>query len=191
MNVPCCRETYTCPQNTSGTPANTVVTAPNLFLLRAKLYVLFMFGEFLKNLIQPQPDRLSGFDASLALAALLVRIARADGHYDPAEVARITAVLRKRFDLDEQSAVDLRQQAETLEAEAPDTVRFTRAIKDAVPFEDRAGVIEAMWSVVLIDGSRDHAEDTVLRLVSNLLGLTDMESAQARQRASDRLDQAD
>ncbi|WP_123791272.1 TerB family tellurite resistance protein [Pacificibacter maritimus] len=150
-----------------------------------------MFGEFLKNLIQPQPDRLSGFDASLALAALLVRIARADGHYDPAEVARITAVLRKRFDLDEQSAVDLRQQAETLEAEAPDTVRFTRAIKDAVPFEDRAGVIEAMWSVVLIDGSRDHAEDTVLRLVSNLLGLTDMESAQARQRASDRLDQAD
>ena len=69
-----------------------------------------------------------------------------------------------------------------LEAEAPDTVRFTRAIKDAVPYVDRIGVIEALWSIALADGERDAEEDAVIRLVANLLGITDVESASARQR---------
>lgn len=143
-----------------------------------------MFADFLNRLIQPQPQRLSGAESHLALAALLVRVARADGHYDAAESARILTVLRDRYDLDEPAALALRSEAETLEAEAPDTVRFTRAIKDAVPYEERISVIEGLWSVVLIDGQRDHEEDTVLRLVSNLLGVSDRDSALARQRVA-------
>ncbi|MDH5798542.1 MAG: TerB family tellurite resistance protein, partial [Paracoccaceae bacterium] len=50
------------------------------------------------------------------------------------------------------------------------------------PYEDRLGVIEALWSVVLADGRRDHEEDALLRLVSNLLGVNDRDSALARQR---------
>ena len=69
-----------------------------------------------------------------------------------------------------------------MEAEAPDTVRFTRAIKDAVPYEDRESVIEALWAVVLADGIRDHEEDAQLRLVANLLGVNDRDSNIARQR---------
>ena len=42
-----------------------------------------------------------------------------------------------------------------LESEAPDTVRFTEAIKNAVPYEDRTSVVEAAWQVVLADGVRD------------------------------------
>jgi uncharacterized tellurite resistance protein B-like protein len=73
--------------------------------------------------------------------------------------------------------------AELLEAEAPDTVRFTRALKEAVPVEDRFALMQALWSVALADGTRDDSEDQVLRLVANLLGLTDQESAIARRRA--------
>jgi uncharacterized tellurite resistance protein B-like protein len=61
-------------------------------------------------------------------------------------------------------------------------VRFTSAIKDAVPYEDRIGVIEALWEVVLADGVRDEHEDALLRLVSKLLGINDRDSALARQR---------
>jgi len=146
-----------------------------------------MFADFLNRLIQPQPQRLSGADSNLALAALLVRVARADGHYDAGEAARILSVLRERYDLDEAAGLALRAEAEVLEAEAPDTVRFTRAIKDAVPYEDRADVIEGLWSVVLTDGHRDHAEDTFLRLVANLLGVSDVDSALARQRVAQNL----
>ena len=70
-----------------------------------------------------------------------------------------------------------------MEAEAPDTVRFTRAIKDAVRYEDRIGVIEALWQVVLADGKRDASEDSLLRLSASLLGVNDRDSALARQRA--------
>ncbi|MEN8887914.1 MAG: TerB family tellurite resistance protein [Celeribacter marinus] len=141
-----------------------------------------MFAEFLKNLIQTNPQRLSSVDARLALGALLVRVARADGHYDPAEVAKIETVLSDRYTLSQSDATELRIRAEHLEEEAPDTVRFTRAIKDAVPYEDRESVIESLWSVVLADGERDHDEDTLLRLVANLLGVNDRDSALARQR---------
>jgi uncharacterized tellurite resistance protein B-like protein len=71
-----------------------------------------------------------------------------------------------------------------MEAEAPDTVRFTRAVKDAVAYDDRVGVVEALWKVVLADGQRAQEEDALLRLVTNLLGVSDPDSAKARQRVS-------
>lgn len=117
----------------------------------------------------------------LALTALLVRIARADHNYTQDEKARIDQITARRYALGPGAASALRHEAETLEAEAPDTVRFTRAIKDAVPYEDRLGVIKALWQVVLADGDRAKEEDALLRLVSNLLGVSDRDSALARQ----------
>ena len=72
----------------------------------------------------------------------------------------------------------------TLESEAPDTVRFTRAIKEAVPYEERLGVIEALWQVVMADGQRDPEEDALLRLTASLLGVTDQDSNAARLRVT-------
>ena len=71
-----------------------------------------------------------------------------------------------------------------LESEAPDTVRFTRAIKDAVPYEERSQVIESLWEIALSDGERDHEEDALIRLVAPMLGVNDRDSALARQRVS-------
>lgn len=141
-----------------------------------------MFADFLKRLTAPAPEPLSDMDARLALSALLVRIARADGTYDPDEAARIERIISGRYGLSPFEATSLRKEAETLESEAPDTVRFTRAIKDSVPLEDRISVIEAMWQVVLVDGERDSREDALLRLAANLLGISDVDSARARQR---------
>lgn len=139
--------------------------------------------SLLRALLAPNPPPLTSVDARLALATLLVRVARSDGQYSTAEVARIDRILRLRHGLSDTGAAYLRAEAEVEEAEAPDTVRFTRALKAAVPMEDRAGLVEALWAVALADGQRDDEEDRMLRLVTNLLGLTDVESAQARQRA--------
>ncbi|PUB13681.1 tellurite resistance TerB family protein [Yoonia sediminilitoris] len=143
-----------------------------------------MFGDFLRRLTAPDPQPLSDPDARLALGALLVRIARTDGDYAKAEIAQIDAALGRRFDLDADGAAELRAQCEVLESEAPDTVRFTRAIKDAVGHDDRLALVEAMWAVVLADGVRDQEEDSLMRMVVNLLGITDQESHAARLRIS-------
>ena len=146
-----------------------------------------MFGRLLQNLTAPDPAPLEPSDARLALMSLLVRLARSDGHYDSFEVARITAIAEERYNLDATGAKALREEAEALEAEAPDTVRFTRAIKEAVAYDDRVEVIEALWQVALADGSREAEEDALSRRASKRLGVNDVDSAMARQRVSRRV----
>lgn len=139
--------------------------------------------ELLRRLMAPDPARLPEPDARLALATLLVRVARTDGLYSAEEVERIDRVLAQRHGLDPFAAARLRAEAEEMEREAPDTVRFTRALKDAVALEDRTELMTSLWSVALADGMREAHEDRLMRLVANLLGLTDVESALARQKA--------
>ena len=143
-----------------------------------------MFRDFLTRLTEPEPAQLPDEDARLALTALLVRIAKSDNDYAPEEMARIDRITASRYGLSPFEAAGLRSQAESLEAEAPDTVRLTRSIKDAVAYEDRRAVVEALWSVVLADGERAEEEDALLRLVANLLGVNDRDSALARQKAA-------
>ena len=136
--------------------------------------------KFLAGLLaDPHPAPLATEDAELALAALLVRLARADDHYRSDEQHHIEAVLMARRGLSHAEATALRHRAE---AEAPDTVRFTRALKDKIAYEDRAGVIEALWAVALADATRSAEEDALIRLAARLLGISDRDSALARQR---------
>ena len=148
------------------------------------LYIGHMFGDFIRRLTAADPAPLPEADARLAMTALLVRIARSDHNYSDAEIVQIDRITTQRYGLSEQDARQLRQQAESLEAEAPDTVRFTRAIKDAVDYDDRRAVIESLWQVALADGSRADEENALMRLAANLLGVSDRDSAIARQRAA-------
>jgi len=129
------------------------------------------------------PDSARDISASQAMAALMVRIAKSDDDYSTTEIARIDAVLGLLYSLTADQAADLRRTAEALEAEAPDTVRFTRAIKEEVPYEERFNVVRALWQVVLADGARDAEEDALMRLLASLLGVNDRDSALARQQA--------
>ena len=140
-----------------------------------------MIARLLTSLLAPQPGRLAEPDAQLALAALLVRVARADEVYAEDERIRIDRILAGRYGLSPFEAAKLRAEAEGIEAQAPDTVRFTRALKEAVPYEDRMGLMEAMWSVALTDGARHPREDALIRVTADLLGINDRDRAVARQ----------
>ncbi|HFQ14855.1 MAG TPA: TerB family tellurite resistance protein [Rhodobacteraceae bacterium] len=142
-----------------------------------------MIASLLKRLMAPSPAELPATDARIALAALLVRIARSDGDYAEVEIEQIRRVLARRYGLDKGAVGDLLMVAENLERDAPDTVRFTRAIKDAVPYEERTGVVRAAWAVVLADGERSREENALMRLIASLLGVNDRDSAIARHRA--------
>ena len=116
----------------------------------------------------------------------MVRLARTDGDYSSAEIARIDRVLGECYGLSPAEAAGLRAEAEAFEATAPDTVRFTRALKAATEHGVRAVLLQALWSVALADGARGDEEDQLIRLVTSLLGLTDVDSGLARQRAARR-----
>ncbi len=145
-----------------------------------------MFGRILTSLFTEQPDRLPQPDAQRALGALLVRLARADENYSEDERSKIDRVLGLRYGLSPFEAAAVRADSEELEANAPDTVRFTRALKDAVPYEERMSLMEALWSVALADNDRDPREDALIRVTADLLGVNDRDRAIARQNVENR-----
>ena len=143
-----------------------------------------MFDRLLKSLLAPTAEPLADADARLALTALLVRLARSDNDYAPTEIDTIERIVATRFALTGAAAAALRAEAEALEARAPDTVRFTRAIKEAVPLDERIAVVQSAWEVVLADGGRSDEEDALMRMVASLLGVGDRDSNVARLRAA-------
>ena len=110
-----------------------------------------MFSNLFSNKTLGQTDQI---DEKQAMAALMVRIAKSDDDYAQAECERIDAILMILYHLSLEEASTLRNQAEKLEATAPDTVRFTRTIKEAVPYEKRFEVVRTLWQVVFADGER-------------------------------------
>lgn len=151
-----------------------------------------MFRNLLSRLFDEQPDApaLNAQDAEIAIAALLIRVARADDRYSRVEQARIDQILSRRRGVGSLEAAELRAAAEMIEAEAPDTVRLTRTIKHRVPLEERLGVISALWEVVYADGRRAPDEEAMVRMTCGLLGVSDMESNRARQRVLSDLNRA-
>jgi uncharacterized tellurite resistance protein B-like protein len=121
-------------------------------------------------------------DARLAIASVLVMAARADGKYDAEEEAMIDRTLIARFGITAAQAKGLRDEGEQAEAEAIDIYQFTKAIRTAIPHDDRVAIIEELWRVVLADGVRDPHEDSLMRQIVDRLGLSPMESALARQK---------
>lgn len=140
-----------------------------------------MLGNLLRHLANP-PRSLQPDESRVALAALMVRLSRSDGSYSTTERRRIDATLAHQYGLTPDAAAQVRAAAEQLETAAQDTVQFTRLVKDGVPFEERAGIVEALWRVAAADGINAD-EHGLMRLVANLLGVSDVESGLARQRA--------
>ena len=149
-----------------------------------------MFRNLLSRLFCDSPDdaRLNAQDAEVAVAALLVRLARADDHYGEAEKLRIDQVLSRRRGLAMAEAAARRAAAEMIEAEAPDTVRFTRTIKQRIELADRHDIVAALWQVAYADGDRSPDEESFVRLVAGLLGINDRDSALSRRGVLDRPD---
>ncbi|MRX49200.1 TerB family tellurite resistance protein [Paracoccus sp. S-4012] len=151
-----------------------------------------MFRNLLSRLLSDDADAaaLSPGDADLAIAALLVRVARSDDHYTRLERALIDEILARRGGFDSVEAADRRAAAEMIEAEAPDTVRLTRRIKEFVPLEERIEIIASMWEVVYSDGHRHAEEEAMVRLAAGLIGVNDRDSNLARQAVLARQDEA-
>jgi uncharacterized tellurite resistance protein B-like protein len=127
-------------------------------------------------------------DERQALAVILISVARSDWEYTLIEASRIDSILQKRFSITGEEAQDIRNQAEKQEEQATDLVRFTKIIKKFVPLDQRADIIELLWEVVLTDGVRDDGENSLLRMLGSLLGVTDREIAFSRQKVNKTFD---
>jgi uncharacterized tellurite resistance protein B-like protein len=143
-----------------------------------------MLASLLKRLKGGSDDPLPPDDARTAVTALLVIAAHADDKYEDVERSQIEKALADRYGLTPAAAAALRADGEAAEAVATDMYRFTSLVKKSVPHEERTAVLEVMWRVIVADANRDSHEETLMRRITDLLGLSDRDNAEARQRAS-------
>ena len=127
----------------------------------------------------------------IAAAALLVDAAAVDDQFDAVERAAIERVLASRFGLAADEARQLLAEGRRRREASPQLFGFTRTVNERLPIEERVGLIEMLWEVVLADGELDPLEDTLLRRVGGLLDVPDRERGLARRRVLERLGRTD
>ena len=117
----------------------------------------------------------------LALSAIFIRIAKLDGSFDKSERKKIKELLMNRFELNEEETENVLNLAVKLEGQSNDNIQFTKIIKETIAYEERFSLLKDSWILVMADGQRTYEEDGFMRLLCNLLGLSDKDNALARQ----------
>ena len=138
--------------------------------------------------LQKNKSKQERTDPEILLASLLIKAARIDNEYTNSEKMQIEKILKKKFNISDSKAKEIRFSGEELEIKTVDTVQITREIKKDVPFEKRQALAEDLWSIVLADEKRTDDENSFMRTCIKLIGLSDVESAIARKEAERRIE---
>lgn len=142
------------------------------------------FRNFVAEFVdgEKHPSQFADDDYRLAAVALLVHAAAIDGDMSQSERDKLHAVVKRRFSLDEASTDELIDKATLAEHESVDLFHFTSLLNRTLDEEGRARVIEMMWEIVYADGRRDELEDNLLWRAADLLGVSQRQRIELRQR---------
>ena len=148
-----------------------------------------MFDAFRKFLSDctagdKHPSRFEDDDYRLAASALLVHAAAIDGEVSPVERAKLHSVIKRRFDLDEETTNELVVEATAAEQQAVDLYHFTTLINRTLDEAGRRRVVEMMWEIVYADGRVTEFEDNLLWRAADLLGISSRERIELRQQVA-------
>ncbi len=121
------------------------------------------------------------------VTALMVEAAAADGQIGAAEIKLITDCVSSQFSLTD---AEMKQILEHALDEADNRIELHSLIsrmRDKSDYEERIGVIEMVWMVVLADGRLDKIERQLMRRLAGLLFVSDVDSGLAAKNARRRL----
>ena len=105
----------------------------------------------------------------LAVATLLVEIARADFEVDSSERSAIRRMLASAYGLDPGAARSLVEEAERAVEEAVSLHEFTSRLNEELSPPEKVEIIEMLWRVAFADGRLDKYEEHLVRKAADLL----------------------
>ena len=123
-------------------------------------------------------------DYRLAAAALLVHAAAIDGNVSELERAKLHAIIKRRFDLDEAATDELMLEATEAEHEAIDLYHFTSLLNRSLDEDGRRRIVEMMWEIAYSDGRITEFEDNLIWRAADLLGVSARERIELRERVA-------
>jgi uncharacterized tellurite resistance protein B-like protein len=150
-----------------------------------------MFDSFRKFLSEvseggKHPTHFEQNDYRLAAAALLVHTAAIDGNISDRERAKLHAVIKRQFDLDEATTDELVAEATEAEHDAIDLYHFTSLINRSLDEAGRRRVVEMMWEIIYADGRVTEFESNPMWRAADLLGISARERIELGQQVANR-----
>ena len=146
-----------------------------------------MFNS-LKNFFQQSENTYQNIESDLQLlSGLMIEAASIDGHIDQQEVNKISKVLIDIFH-EEPSAVEaeLKKCLDELE-EHKSLHSFTSQINQSFSNEKKIILLEILWEIVLEDGELHDFESNLIRRLSGLLYISDVQCGNAKKRVLNKL----
>ncbi|MEZ5564839.1 MAG: TerB family tellurite resistance protein [Gammaproteobacteria bacterium] len=105
----------------------------------------------------------------VAVAALLVEIARADFDEQATEDVAITSLLARYFGLEVEAAEALLSDARTAVDDAVSLRQFTAPLHTNLSYADKLKIVGMLWDVALEDRRLDKYEDYMIGKIADLL----------------------
>ncbi|MDH5693578.1 MAG: TerB family tellurite resistance protein [Gammaproteobacteria bacterium] len=119
----------------------------------------------------------------LATAALLIEMMKVDDELDEREHATILQGLQSKFGLGSAETQEILRLAEIEAAEATDYFQFTSMINKHFTADQRAKLVEYLWTIAFADGVADAHEEHLVRRIADLIYVPHSEFIAAKQRA--------
>jgi uncharacterized tellurite resistance protein B-like protein len=131
--------------------------------------------------VEQQPS--SAATVELATAALMYEVVHADSAVDHAEEEKVKSLLQQQFTIDP-IALDalIRDGAENAK-DAVDLVQFTRVLNQHYSLDQRAGILQKLWSVAYADQHLDKYEEHIIRRIADLMHIPHSVFIQAKLKA--------
>ena len=116
----------------------------------------------------------------LATAVLMVDVALVDSSFDEAEFDRMLDLIKRQFGLGTQEAADLINAANAKADEQVSMQDLTELLNEYLDEEEKARVVQLLWSIAYSDGQLDKYEDSLVLKISNLLGISSRQAMQLK-----------
>lgn len=139
--------------------------------------------DLLGDAVGPAHDGAAGFepgDEKLAVAALLVHVARVDGRIDEAERAALTRLIGERFGLDADLARRLVARGDNLDREVDDVASLIEMTGYRVDERERERLLAMAYAVAAADGGVGEFEEDLVWRLGRLLGFDEGRIGQVR-----------
>ena len=144
--------------------------------------------NFLKNILNnqnSQENKDNNKNLEL-LCGLMIEAAYTDGHIDRSELNKIKLSLINVFSEDPMEVNLVLEEAVKNKNNSKSLHHYTSFINKNFDEDKKLLLIEALWEIVLSDGEIHDFESNLIRRLSGLLYISDIDSGNARKRALDK-----
>jgi uncharacterized tellurite resistance protein B-like protein len=128
-------------------------------------------SESTSNEIQITSPKTTSKKYQVATAALLIEIAKADGHFSDDESNRIIELMKNDYDLDDECVNELLEFSKQKVKDSISVYEFSSVINESFTQQEKLELMKNLWRIIYEDGKLDSHEDRLIKIIGSTLNL--------------------